>query len=311
MTAQPQQGGDRMQGEATGPAEVQRVWDRQSVWSQSADRLNRLIGRTRLASLVLGAAAAVMGAAAAQTMDFGLLGELLAFGAAVAAALVPLTARSAGPDAVRDWTRLRSISEALKSEVYVHLAGVGRYRGATGPGPLLDEAERIEADGADLLPRLTGIEPVTRTPPAVSGIGSYVTERIQGQLDGYYRPKALRMGRSVRIVRRIEAALGAAGAVAGAVAGAFQVGEIAAWVAVFAMLAAAVGTHAAAAKYEYRQLEYTRTAEQLTRLLARRERNAPSTADDDAFVAECELVISAQNEAWMAKVSGNDAPALP
>ncbi len=197
--------------------------------------------------------------------------------------------------------------------MYTYQAGAGRYRGAPGPGPLLDEAERIEADGTDLLPRLTGIEPGTRALPAVSDIDSYVSERVQWQLDGYYRPKALLMGRSVRVVRRIEFALGAAGSF-GAVAGAFQVGEIAAWVAVSAMLATAVGTHAAAAKYEYRELEYTRTADQLTRLLARRDRTAASAdpaRDNDAFVAECELVISAQNEAWMARISGADAPVLP
>ncbi len=66
-------GGEDMPGEMS---DIQQVWDRQSVWSQGADRLNRLIGRTRLASLLLGAASAVMGAAAAQTMQLGLLGKL-------------------------------------------------------------------------------------------------------------------------------------------------------------------------------------------------------------------------------------------
>ncbi|MGI5327696.1 DUF4231 domain-containing protein [Actinomadura nitritigenes] len=300
-------------GEEPGAA-VGDLWDRQSIWSQAADRLKLRMDRTRLASLLLGAAAAVMGAGAAQTMALGLLGRLLAFGAAVTAALVPLTARSAGPSAVRDWTRLRSVSEALKSEVYVYLAGAGRYRGATGPDVLLDEAGRIEADGADLTRHLTGIAPRERALPPVTGPDSYRRERAQRQLDGYYRPKALLMGGRVRTVRRVEFALGAAGAVFGAAAGAFEAGQVAAWVAVSTTLAAAVGTHAAASKYEYRELEYSRTAEQLTRILVRHRRQAPpggSPEEDDAFVAECELVISAQNEAWMAKISGDDTPALP
>ncbi|MFC5754381.1 DUF4231 domain-containing protein [Actinomadura rugatobispora] len=303
-----------MPGEASGPVAVQQVWDRQNVWSRAADRLKRRIARTRLASLLLGACAAVMGAAAAQTMDLGMAGETLAFGAAVAAALVPLTVRSAGPAATHDWTRLRSVAEALKSEVYVSLAGAGRYRGATGPGPLLETSERIEADGADLLHHLTGIRADARSLPAVSGIDSYARERVRRQLDGYYRPKARLMGGRVRVVRRIEMALGAAGAVCGAAAGAFQVGEIAAWVAVATTLAAAVSTHAAASKYEYQELEYARTAGQLARLLARHERDAAHTGSaegGDAFAAECELVISAQNEAWMARLPGDDAPALP
>ncbi|SEG40435.1 Protein of unknown function [Thermomonospora echinospora] len=291
-----------------GIATAARVWRRQSQWSQAAGRLKAGIGRARLAGLLLGTAAAVLGTAAAQLMGWNApLGKGLAFGSAAAAALVPIVVRGARPETVRDWTRLRSISEALKSEVYVFLAGAGPYRGPDRAVLLLERTDRVQADGSDLTRHLTGLEPVRRELPDITGIGGYVTRRVEAQLDGYYRPGARRMRRRVTAVRRIEIALGALGAVLGALAGAFAVAQAAAWVAVATTVAVAVATHSAASRYEYQELEFSRTADQLERLLARRTAMGGGDPEaDDEFVAECELVISAQNEAWMAKVSGDE-----
>jgi hypothetical protein len=100
-----------------------------------------------------------------------------------------------------------------------------------------------------------------------------------------------------------------------ATAGAFGVAQPAAWVAVATTVATAVTAHAMASRYEYQLVEYTRTADQLDRLLARRElavRSAapgPGPADDDAFVEECERLISVQNEAWMVRLQSAEQPA--
>ncbi|MGQ5640865.1 MULTISPECIES: SLATT domain-containing protein [unclassified Streptomyces] len=76
------------------------------------------------------------------------------------------------------------------------------------------------------------------------------------------------------------------------------------WVAVTVTVSAAVVTHAAASRYDYQQLEFSRTAAELEFLHAQwaamRERTPES---DDAFVTQCEHVISVQNEGWMAKWS--------
>jgi hypothetical protein len=71
-------------------------------------------------------------------------------------------------------------------------------------------------------------------------------------------------------------------------------------------IGAAVAAHAAAARYDYLLVEYARTKAQLERVVDKRNSRDPTgSADeaDDAFVAECEHAISAQNESWMSKLS--------
>jgi transcriptional regulator with XRE-family HTH domain len=103
--------------------------------------------------------------------------------------------------------------------------------------------------------------------------------------------------------RRLELLLGLAGVTLGALAGALGLAAAAAWVAVTATLAAALTAHAQAAKYEYEQMEFVRTADELERLLRRwhREPGRREPAAEDAFVGDCEHVISVLNDAWMAK----------
>ncbi|GGO84216.1 hypothetical protein GCM10012280_15180 [Wenjunlia tyrosinilytica] len=249
---------------------------------------------------MLGIAAAVLGTASSQVMSWnGMAGKALAFGAAVAAGLVPIAAKGAGPRRTRDWTRLRSVSEAVKKETYTFLAQAGPYRGPNAESELVARIDRLRASASDLTRYLAGIAPVRRAVPAVYDVDSYADLRVKAQLDGYYRPKAVEMARKVAVVQRIETVLGITGAILGAVSGVFGVEQASAWVAVAATVAAAVTAHAAAVKYGYQELEFTRTAEELDRLLLGRS-TAGSPADEDAFVGQCEHVISIQNEAWMA-----------
>ncbi|GAA2454618.1 hypothetical protein GCM10010405_43070 [Streptomyces macrosporus] len=258
--------------------------------------------RARATALVLGVMAAALGTAASQTLMWNeVVGRTLAFAAAVAAGCAPLLGQRGGPDRVSDWTRLRAVSEALKAESYVYLAGVGAYRGNESGGDLLRErARRFVADGEDLLRYTTGITAVERPLPEVRDEASYVEQRLRRQLEGYYRPRAAYMHRKVRQHERIELALGGLGAVMAAVAATWDVGQIAAWVAVAASIGVAVTAHALGQRYAYQQLEFTRTAEELERLLERWSTEPELTPEAaDRFVAECEHVISAQNEAWM------------
>ncbi|MFE7316270.1 DUF4231 domain-containing protein [Streptomyces sp. NPDC057555] len=285
----------------SGESTAQWLWDRQSVWSQAADHAKRAIGRARTAGLVLGVLGACAGTAAAQVMAWNDgVGKALAFLAAVAVGLAPLAARAAGPQQVRDWTRLRSLSEELKSEVYTYLARVAPYREADAPEVLLDRAERVLEDASDLVGHTIAHTPRRRDLPSVTDLGSYVDVRVAGQIEGYYRPRAARMSRRTGQVRRAELALAGAAVVLGAVSVVFGAEWATAWVAMVTTVAAAVTAHAAAARYAYQELEFSRTAAELERLTVHRGR-AAGPAADDAFVGRCERVISAQNEGWMAK----------
>lgn len=279
----------------------QWVWDRQSVWSQAADRAKRSIGRARTAGLVLGVTAACTGTAAAQVMAWSAeAGKCLAFLAAVAVGFVPLATKGAGPQQVRDWARLRSISEDLKSETYVYLARVAPYRDADAPQRLLDRVERTLTGASDLVSHTIALTPRRRALPAVTDVRSYVELRVASQIEGYYRPRAAYMRRRNSHVRRAELALAATAAILGAISGAFGAGWTVAWIATVTTVAAAVTAHAAASRYAYQEMEFSRTFAELESLAARRGED-PELADDDVFVDRCERVVSVQNEGWMAK----------
>ncbi len=287
-------------------ATIRKVWDQQSIWSQSANRLKASVETARSRALVLVVAAAVLGAASAQVMDWNpRLGAVLAFVAALAAGLSPLLAHRGGPGPMSDWIRTRAVSEALKGEVYTCLAGVGPYaERASGAALLAERAHGFRVDATDLVRHTDGISAEVRPLPPVVDLDTYVDRRLRRQIDSYYRPRAAWMRSRVEFFAKTELVFGAAGALVAAAAGAFAIGGLAAWTGVIASVSIAVTAHATARRYTYQHLEFLRTAEELERLLDRRTED-PSRHGESAepFVAKCEHVISIQNEAWMIRWS--------
>jgi hypothetical protein len=74
---------------------------------------------------------------------------------------------------------------------------------------------------------------------------------------------------------------------------------------VFTTVATAVVGYGAAERYEYLQLEYTRTADQLERIKAGYVAGDPDAAE--RLIQESERVISISNEGWMAKIPPAEA----
>ena len=150
--------------------------------------------------------------------------------------------------------------------------------------------------------RATTIEPVVRDLPLVCDVGSYLTHRVDAQISGYYRPAARRMATRGARIRWLTVALSGTAAALTAVVGVVGGSALTAWIGVVTTVTTALTGYGAAQRYEYQQLEFTRTANQLERLRTGRlgER---SQLDDDAFVSECERIISISNEGWMAKVA--------
>jgi hypothetical protein len=194
------------------------AWQRQSLWSQAANHLKADLARWRAVALGLTIAGAVLATLAVQVAKLNSpTGKGLAWAGAVAVGLVPLIRPRFGSSVVRDWTRARSTSEALKSEVYLYLAGTGRYRGTDHDQKLQDRVDVIQGDAGDLLRHTAGLQPVARALPAVHDVDSYVQQRVTAQIDGYYRPQAARQQRRLGRVREAEFGLGGAGAVLAAV----------------------------------------------------------------------------------------------
>jgi hypothetical protein len=287
---------------ATPVTAISMLWQRQSVWSQAASKLKARITRSRTTSLLLIITGAVLGTAASQLLSHhAAVGKVAAAGAAVALALASFASRGASPQTMRHWTRARSVSEAIKAEVYSFLAGVAPFGGADRDRVVLQHLEGLMHDVGDLIKYTTGVEPADRPLPPVRDIGTYADVRVERQISGYYKPKARMMSRRIRIARVSELTLAALAATFAALVTVFPSAGISAWIGVLTTIAAAVAAHAGAARYEYQQIEFTRTADELERLLLA-HRTVGDAGDPEKFVLACERVISIQNEAWMAKV---------
>lgn len=198
---------------------------------------------------------------------------------------------------------------SAEADLYLYLAGVSPFRGAGRDEVLLARLGEHLADGGNLAMSTAVFDPVTRPLPPVHDVPSYVEFRLTGQLNGYYRPAARRMARRSALVSRTAVALSLLAAVLTGVSAAFGYRGLTAWVAVATTVATAVVGFGAAERYEYRQLEYTRTADQLDRLAARTWPLASEA--EDQLVAESERVISTSNEGWMAKIVGQQAESAP
>jgi hypothetical protein len=287
------------------------AWAQQRIWSLAANRLKQRIDRARLAALLLGIAAAVLAVAADQVGGLSMLaGRALSAGAAITAGGATLLQRRVSTEQIRDWTRARSASEGLKTEIYSYLGGGTAYprpdpdAGHPDPDRGRDQhlglATRGIVEAVSGLKRHTlGIEPDTKALPDVRDAGSYITLRVNDQIHNYYNKKAADYETRVRHLRTVGDLLGVTAVVLAAVAAAFQVESLAAWVPVVTTVSASLVAYVAAARYDHMVIEYLRTAQRLEHL--RREYLDNAAGDAAAFIDACEAAISVENQAWMAR----------
>jgi SMODS and SLOG-associating 2TM effector domain 1/Protein of unknown function (DUF4231) len=277
------------------------AYGRQSVWSQTADRLKAGPTRQRTWRLGLTTAAAVLALAGSQVKPVSTPAAVaLAIIAAVAMAAVAYTRWRASPQQAKRWTQARSVSEALKTEVFLFLCSGGDYQSGDRAARLRAAVKRLEDDAVAVSQYTLGITPRTRDLPAVSDVESYLAVRVRKlQLEDYYVPKAATMKRRLQQFKAVEVALAlvAAGLAAAAIASA----SVAAWAAVVTTASGAVAAYMAAERYEFLWIEYSRTAVQLQRLLDLHDSGDPEAPAGPDLAAACEQVISIQNEAWMVK----------
>ncbi|KWV31986.1 DUF4231 domain-containing protein [Micromonospora rifamycinica] len=287
-----------------------QVWRRQALWSQAAERVKRRITRGRRLVAALTAVAAVAGTAAAMLATAApAAGRVLAIVAGASLLLVPVAGRWSSRGAVATWTRLRAVSEASKAELYRYLARAAPYADADADAVLLRRYDLLMADAGDLVGQTLDDPPADRPLPAVTDVPSYLVERVQRQVDGYYLPAARRSGRSAARIGRTATVLTVLVALLSAVTGVLGDGlGLTAWVGVATVVTTALVGYGAAQRYEQQHLEYARTADQLTRLRLTRAAGH-GWSDDDALVAEAERIIAHSNAAWMAKMIEEDGAA--
>jgi hypothetical protein len=279
---------------------VEWAWQRQSVWSQTADRLRRGPSRARrwALALTIAAAASALGSSQLQSTHRS-LSVSLAVLAAVLGTAVAVLRGTRSQEAVARWTRARATGEALKTLVFEHLAGADDTGIAARDQALEAAVRSLEIEASDLERFADGIAPRARSLPDVHDVPSYLEHRVRQQVEQYYRPKAERYGRQVRLMRAAETALALVAAALGALAATAP--AVGAWASVATTAAAAVAAHAAAERYEFLMVEYSRTASQLRRLLTRPVGAHGEPLSGSALVRECEQVIAMQNQSWRSK----------
>lgn len=293
---------------------VNSIWARRRAWSQAANRLGASIARARSIMLVLSSVGAVLATAAATVQGSPDMRAALAAAGSVFLGLSTYIATQwLTSAAFRAWTVTRSVSEALKSEIYLCRTRSGRYAGADRFAQLNAVAVAIEDRASECEAYLAPILPNGGAAPGDLDQQAYIAARISGQASAYFRPTASRYARRARILRIVVVLCGiAASALSALVAylsatpgGGSSDVDPAAWVAVLTTIGTAVAAHISGRRYDFLILTYLTTARRLESLTDE-WRSAVEPMDGaawSAFVQRCEDVIGATNQSWIAKLA--------
>jgi hypothetical protein len=304
----------------TGQQALRTTWERQRIWSLTANRLRQRIDRARSIALGLAIATAILAVSAGQLASLpppwrDSLGwdRLLNFLAALTAGVSAWFARRTELGGIRTWTTVRAVAEGLKSEVVQCLAGGPAYLGADAGAALVQRSYRILQEAEREKPGLEratlGVSGDDKPLPAVHDLGSYIERRVNDQIRGYFRPRAATYEQRVRRLRAWAeglALLAVGGSAAGAVLG---LQGLAAWVPVITTITTSLAAHVSACRYEEQVVAYLRTARNLEEL---RDTRRAAGLSDAAFIEACEAQLAAENQAWRlgwSAPSQGDAPA--
>jgi hypothetical protein len=287
---------------------VQEFWDDHVAWSKVAGVLKGRRSFWRSTVFVLTVAGATLQTFAATVPAF----KLVAGGiGTVALALVPIFARYfLTAEQTAKWLRARSISEGLKSEIYIYRAGAEPYAGSDSVDVLRAKVRGIRDLGKDLeIERAGAGSPTEPSPPALDG-ETYISGRVKQQIEEFYRPKARAYAARAEQFRWIEigfASLAATLSAIATLASGPNAQFIGPWVAVVTTVSGTIAAHAAANRYDFQATTFYATARQLTDLVQdwQIEGKHCSSKEWSDFVHSCEGVISAENRAWMAKLDAS------
>jgi hypothetical protein len=301
---------------------VESAWRDQAIWSETANVLRADLVRWRYIAAVAGVLGAFLATLAASVPDPGRgwewLRPLTAMLAAIVLAVVPYVVRTkVSPDRVSAWVRARSASEALKEQIYRYLVGAPSFAPDSPPAKLFSCTQAVKEKVKDLNVYAAGIAPSPKKRPLALSVDEYVDQRVNDQIDGYYRPKARENARTGQRLHGLEFGLGALAVILSAMASAATatgwqwLSSLGAWVAVVTTAGAAVTAYLTASRFDHAAMTYFATANRLSDL---RDvwRTDPERYQPDRvarFVDDCENAISSENEAWLADWSRQDGEA--
>ena len=303
---------------------ITSTWQSQQKWSKAANRFKKSYQGWKLVALVLSCVGAVLAVASDQmATHWGQLAQYMhgwvAGMGALSLVLVPVVTRlGTSHSALERWLRARSVSEQLKTEIYQYLTRTGPYSESEPDLALIERRDSLLEKMADLEPEIAGLV-AGRPLPAVKDIATYITHRVNGQIEKYYEPRAAYHHRWAVIYRWIEGILAVVGAVVAATSSIKDNPIAATWVAVLTTVGTAVAAHLMAQRHEQLVPDYLATARRLRSLKERFLVANPNVEKAQAsaintFVTAAEAAISVQSEGWMAewlKTPTPEAPTIP
>lgn len=289
------------------------VWEEYRKSAKRSRELKDRLNRTRAIVLCLVVLGSVLGLLADQSSDwlansvrFDWLPQAFALVSAVSLALAAFFSKEIlDSKTEREWISSRSQAEALKSEAYKYMAKASPYEGADADKQLSDQAKIFLSDTESLKPvDLTESEKRANLPEDWLSVDAYIRERVEQQINGYYRPRASEHHRMLGRLRLTGLVLGGIGAVLGAIgASGIGVAWAAGWIAVIGAVSGSVAAFGFAGRYQYLAMSYELTSRRLNWLI--HDWNLTPKAERlqkaSQFVIDCENAISVENHNWVAE----------
>lgn len=215
------------------------------------------------------------------------------------------------PEQEREWIRSRSTAESFKSEVYKFLTNTAPYNDDDKAKRLFKKTEKLLGSVKDIpYVNLSEEEKLKRLPSDLSTVEDYIKQRVNDQIEGFYRAKSEKYTSRMEFIKHIGLVIGVIVVFLGAMG---ATGWTAGWVAFFTTFTASIAAYAYAGRYQYLIISYQATANRLELLRTRWQASGMSDGDVEQrnrFILDCEEAISIENSAWIAETTKEKVDAV-
>lgn len=213
-----------------------------------------------------------------------------------------LTREVLGPKEEQKWIHAREVAEGLKAEGYIYAADAPPYADPTTAPTLL--ATKIDELVGDLVEPLPPPKKEDRTKPHDPiSVDDYIAQRADGQRT-FHEDDARKFADSLATWRWAAIVLMTVSGALGVIAGVAKAASLNVWIAVVSTALATVVAYVHVSRLEFMAATYAATARRLQgHVRAWKAKVAPSPAERDRFILDCEAVLAAQNRAWSDELS--------
>lgn len=290
---------------------LQDLWNKQSQWSKAASDHKSGLRSWNGPLIIIGFIGVVISTISPYIVPQTLKPEdwmlqqyiLTAVGPVLVTIAALLTREILGPKEQQQWIKAREISEALKAEGYIFAVSAPPYSDPTNaPDLLATKIDELTA-GTETVGLLPNAIDDPKRPRSPLTIEDYITTRVHDQ-STFHTADARVYARKLSMWRSAAITLMVASSALGVVAGFAKQAAINVWVAVVSTALATVTAFVTASRFEFLAASYATTSERLEALVRRwRAKQAPSHAEADRFVLDCEAALAAQNHTWSDELS--------